>query len=598
MPLKLNEWVTVGSASQTKAVATEQGTVYFTLTYYLEAMLTAQSVAMNHSFGKVRARVERSGGWTYSSAMTATCSYCGSYSGVATPNTTLTSGTFEIGGNAAGESAIHLVGTLTAVVGGFSISVDAWMAAPTIPRASKPTFSSNPLTIGQTQTITTNRASSDFTHKIVLNVGDYTTELNDVGSSITWTPDATTLMPYMTSWQMPVTVTCTTYNGSSTIGSTTTSFTLQVDTSVYKPVITLGTMSDGNSQTSGLTSGTFIKDKSILNVTITASPNDSGDSIASVTATLGSTTRTVQGGDTGESVAFLFQATTTTNTLTVTATDQRGYTVTQTVTITLLDYSDIAIQSVEYVRVNANDVETETGTYVRYTIKANAFLGSFGRVTNSITVTSQSKEASAGSYGASVTEQTVTTSGSGMGEITITGVTVGTYSASTQYNILFTLTDALSSVTATFLRVHEGVPVYAWGEDHFDVYGELHIHDRDDVTAYTTLTWKGVEWEEVGEVSGSTALNLGTAPYYANEFLFVATYPENQNYTWVATAVIPSVILSSAYKYFFMPARIAQGQTADMGAVVRINSSSVNLFEFNANRSSVLSSATLKVYMR
>lgn len=597
MPLKLNEWVTVGSASQTKAVATSSGNVNFTLTYYLEAMLTSQSIAQNKWEGKCRARVTRSGGSSYSSSMTASCTHCANYSGVTTPPATLTSGTFTLYGNEAGESAIHLVGTLTAVIGGFSISVDAWMGAPTIPRASKPTFSTNPLTIGQTQTITTNRASSNFTHQLVLSLGDYSTTINDVGASVTWTPDSS-LMPYMTSWQMPVTVTCTTYNGSTIIGSTTSSFVLQVDTSVYKPVITVGTLTDIGSTTSGLTNGTFIKGKSMLNAPISVEPNDSGDTVATVEVTLGSTTQTVTGGTVGEGIAFVFQALTNTNELIVKATDQRGYTVTQTVSITLLDYSDIAIQSVEYVRVNQNDVETETGTYVRYTIKANAFLGSFGRVTNSITVTSQSKEASAGTYGASVTEQTVTTSGSGMGEITITGVTVGTYSASTQYDILFTLTDALSSVTATFLRVHEGVPVYAWGEDHFDVYGELHIHDRDDVTAYTTLTWKGVEWEEVGEVSGSTALNLGTAPYYANEFLFVATYPENQNYTWVATAVIPSVILSSAYKYFFMPARIAQGQTADMGAVVRINSSSVNLFEFNANRSSVLSSATLKVYMR
>ena len=502
MALVLNKWVTVGSASQTKPVSTEQGIVYFTLTYYLEAKLTSQSVAMNRSFGQVRARVTRSGGWTYSSSMTASCSYCGNYSGIATPEATLTSGTFEIGSNSVGESAIHLTGTLTAVIGDFSISVDAWTAIPTIPRASKPTYSTNPLTIGGTQTITTNRASSDFTHKLVLSVGEYSTTLNGVGASITWTP-TTDLMQYMTRWQMPVTVTCTTYSGSTTIGSSTTSFTLQVDTSVYKPVITVGTMSDVNANTAGLTNGTFIKDRSILSVVISASPNDSGDSIASVTATLGSYTRNVQGGGTGEVVSFQFQATTTTNTLVITATDQRGYTVTKTVALTLLEYSDIVIQSVEYARVNANNVEAETGEYVRYTIKANAFLGSFGRTTNSITVSTRSKLASASDYGASVTEKTVTTSGSGMGDITITGVTVGTYSPSNQFDILFILTDALSSATATPLRVHEGIPIVAWGEDHFDVYGSFHIHDRDDVMKYITVDADSVEEIETS-FSGAT----------------------------------------------------------------------------------------------
>ena len=591
MPLVLNQWVTVGSASQTKSI----DGINFTLTYYLEAKLTSQSVALNQSSGQVRARVTRSGGNTYRSSMTASCTHCGNFSGVVTPEAVLTTGTFTLYGNEEGESAIHLVGTLTAVIGGFSISVDAWMGAPTIPRASKPTFSTNPLTIGQTQTITTNRASSNFTHQLVLSLGDYSTTINDVGASVTWTPDSS-LMEYMDTWQKTVTVTCTTYNGSTVIGSTTSSFVLQVDTSVYKPVITVGTLTDIGSTTSGLTNGTFIKGKSMLNAPIDVEPNDSGDTVATVEVTLGSTTQTVTGGTIGEGIAFVFQALTTTNELVIKATDQRGYTVTQTVTITLLDYSDIAIQSVEYVRVNANDVETETGTYVRYTIKANAFLGSFGRVTNSITVTSQSKEASAGSYGASVTEQTVTTSGSGMGEITITGVTVGTYSASTQYDILFTLTDALSSVTATFLRVHEGVPVYAWGEDFFDVFGELHIHDRDDVTKYTTINADGYRWNLLGSANGSTAIALDLSNY--SEVMLVAEYTENATYTWVSSTVITVAELSDAYIYCFMPSRIAQSTATDFGCVVRIKEDSANLFEFNANRATVLSSASLNVYAR
>lgn len=596
MPLVLNQWVTVGSASQTKPVATSSGTVNFTLTYYLEAKLTSQSVALNRSYGQVRARVTRSGGQTYSSSMTASCSNCANFSGVVTPEATLTTGTFELIGNDAGEAAIHLVGTLTAVIGGFSISVDAWMAAPTIPRASKPTFSSDPLTIGDTQTITTNRASSSFTHKLVLSVGGYETTLNDVGASITWTPTLD-LMQYMTHWQMPVTVTCTTYNGSTTIGSSTTSFTLQVDTSVYKPVITVGTMSDANAQTAGLTSGTFIKDKSILSVTISAEPNDSGDSIASVTATLGSHTQTAQGGGTGEGISFLFQATATTNELVIKATDQRGYTVTQTAQITLLDYSNIQIQSVEYARVNANNVETETGEYVRYTIKANAFLGSFGAVTNSITVTTESKLASASVYGSSVVEKTVTTSGSGMGDITITGVTVGTYSPSSQYDILFTLTDVLSSATtSTPVRVHEGVPVYAWGEDHFDVYGEFHIHDREDVTKYITIHHDGYRWNLLGTANGNSAVSIDVSNY--SEVLMVARYVENSTYTWSASTIVPVSELSDSYLYAFMPARIALTTGGDFGCVCRIKEDSANIFEFNSNRASVTSSATFNVYAR
>lgn len=598
MTLVLNQWVTVGSASQTKTISTPQGDVDFTLNYYLEAKLTSQSVALNRSYGDVRARITRSGGWSYRSSLYATCSNCPVYSGTVTiTDNVLTTGTFTLYHEPNGEGALLLEGDFTATVGGYSMSIrNAWQGAPTIPRASKPTYSSDPLTIGQTQTITTNRASDSFTHTLEISVGGYTETIENVGASTTWTPATATLMPYMDTWQKEVTVTCTTYNGTTTIGSSTTSFKLQVDTSVYKPVITVGTLSDIGQYTHGLTNGSFIRNKSTLQTSISVESNDVtyGDTVAQASATLGSTTASHQGGT--SALGFVFSATTTANELTVTATDNRGYTVTQTVALTLLDYTDISILSVEYARVNANNVETETGEYVRYTIKANAFQGSFGTVTNTIAVTSQSKTASASVYGSSVSEQTVTTSGSGMGEITITGVTVGTYSPSSQYDILFTLRDALSSATASPLRVHEGVPVYAWGEDHFDVYGEFHVHDREDVAKYTTIYPDGYRWNLLGTANGNAAVALDLSNY--SEVMLVAKYTENATYTWASSTVITVAELSDAYLYCFMPSRIAQTSATDFGCVVRIKEDSANLFEFNANRSTVLTSASLNVYAR
>ena len=597
MPLKLNEWVTVGSASQTKAIATTQGTVNFTLTYYLEAMLTSQNIATNKSYGQVRARVTRSGGYSYSSSMTATCLNCTPYSGVANPPATLTTGTFELIGNAAGEAALHLSGTLTAVVGGFSISVDEWMAAPTIPRTSKPTFSSDPLTIGNTQTIQMHRASSDFTHTIVLSVGNYSTTLTNVGANTTWTPSAADLMPYMTSWQMPVTVTTTTYNGTTTIGSTSTSFTLQVDTSIFKPVITVGTKSDTNATTTALeTSGTFIKGYSSLSVPVSVAVSDSSYDyeIALLTVTLGSTSNTIIVND--QSGSMTFTAPVNTNSLVVTATDTLGYSVTQTVTLTVIDYSDIQINSIETYRVNANDQPTETGEYIHYEIKCTAYSGSFGQASNSIVVKSKSKTASASTYGAEVTEQTVTTSGNGsVQQITISGVTVnGTYLSSTQYDIVFILTDSLSSVTSGIVRIHEGVPVIAWGEDHFDVYGEFHVHDRSDVTKYRTINYDGMHWNSFGTVTGTTTLQFTNSDY--SELLLVARYVENANYTWVATAVIPSAELTSSDQLIMLGARISLANANDFGAVVKVSTSGASISAFTANRTYV--TGELTVYYR
>ena len=363
------------------------------------------------------------------------------------------------------------------------------LTLPRIPRASTATVATNPLTIGQTQVISTNRASSSFTHTVAISMGDYSVTYTGVGASVSWITDAATLMPYMDSWQKSVTIRTTTYNGSTSLGTTTTTFKLQVDTSVYKPVITFGSPTDTNATTSALeSSGKFIKGYAQLSQLVSVASNDTtyGDKVARLQVTLGATTQTVT--INASSGSMTFTATVTTQTVTAVAVDNRGYSVTKTYTLDVFDYQPITISSVEVERVNANGDPTETGVYLAYTIKGKVFQGNFGQASNSITVKTASKSASASSYDPDVTEQTVTPSGSGYADYTITGITVGTYSSSSQFDVIFKLSDALTSAESIAVRVHEGVPVAAWGSDHFDVYGEFHIHDREDVSQYVTFS--------------------------------------------------------------------------------------------------------------
>ena len=370
------------------------------------------------------------------------------------------------------------------------------LVLPTIPRASKPTVSSNTLTIGNTQTITTNRASSSFTHNITIQMGDYSVSYTGVGASVTWTADTATMMPYMTSWKQTVTVYCTTFNGSTNLGTTQTTFQLQVDTSVYKPVITWGREQDTNNVTSALeTSGTYIKGYSTIQITVGASVSDNyGGKLKSIRVTLGSQTQS--GSFNTTNGAVVFSGTVTANTITAVATDSRGYSVTETKPLTVIDYSPITISSVEVARVNANSDPTETGEYLLYTIKGKCFRGSFGLASNTVTVSSETKLANAQSYDPWVTETTETPTGSGYGEFTITQRDVGNddptntgkYSSSSQYDVIYKVTDALTSAEWIAVRIHEGIPVFAWGADHFDVYGSLHIHDREDVSQYVTFS--------------------------------------------------------------------------------------------------------------
>ena len=381
------------------------------------------------------------------------------------------------------------------------------LTLPRIPRASTATVATNPLTIGGTQVISTNRASSSFTHTVAISMGDYSVTYTGVGASVSWVTDAATLMPYMSSWQQTVTIRTTTYNGSTNLGTTTTTFKLQVDTSVYKPVITFGSPTDRNATTSALeSSGKFIKGYAQLSQLVSVASNDTtyGDKVARLQVTLGATTQTVT--INASSGSMTFTATVTQATVTAVAQDNRGYSVTKTYTLDVFDYQPITISSVEVERVNANGDPTETGVYLAYTIKGKVFQGNFGQASNTVTVKSASKSASASSYDPDVTEQTVTPSGSGYADYTITGITVGTYLSSSQFDVIFKLTDALTTATSINVRVHEGVPVFAWGEDHFDVYGTFHIHDRADVTKWIGLSVDSVQTVPVtfnGAVGGT-----------------------------------------------------------------------------------------------
>ena len=413
----------------------------------------------------------------------------------------------QVAHNADGTATIRAHITGDRVTASFSIDTYVDLVLPTIPRASKATVSSDTLTIGNTQIISTNRASSSFTHTVEVSMDDYSVTYTGVGASVSWIADTAALMPYMDTWQKTVTVRTTTYSGSTNLGTTTTTFKLQVDTSVYKPVITFGTPTDTNATTSALeSSGKFIKGYAQLSQLVSVASNDTtyGDKVVRLQVTLGNTTQNAN--INASSGSLTFTAAVTQATVTAVATDNRGYSVTKTYTLDVFDYSPITVSSVEVARVNANGDPTETGVYLAYTIKGKVFQGNFGQASNSVTVKTASKSASASSYDPDVTEQTVTPSGSGYADYTITGITVGTYSSSSQFDVVFKLTDAMTTASSIAVRVHEGVPVAAWGSDHFDIYGEFHVHDREDVLKYITLNIDSLETVPVtfsGAVGGS-----------------------------------------------------------------------------------------------
>ena len=109
----------------------------------------------------------------------------------------------------------------------------------TIPRAS--TVSCTSANIGANATITIGRKSSSFTHTLTYTFGSLsgTIATKTTSTSISWTLPTSFYAQVTTAKSKTGTITCTTYNGSTNIGSKSCSFTAKVSNANAPTVFTL-----------------------------------------------------------------------------------------------------------------------------------------------------------------------------------------------------------------------------------------------------------------------------------------------------------------------------------------------------------------------
>lgn len=477
-------WTNVASGSQTINGAT--------LTYYIDAYLSSQSVASNQSVCGTRARTVFSGYYMQSYGYNITATGCTPKSGSGlysfTTETILT-GSTTVSHNADGTGTLSVSGVCQGSGIGLNIAVSGSIALPTIARSSIPTTDKTAITLDGTDSIviSTNRASSSFTHTLNITVGEHTFTVNDVGASYTFTPAVATWMPYMTSKAMTAVVSCATYSGNTKIGNDqTTSFTLNVDASTYKPTIGTVTVTDTNATTAALvSSGTFISGKSNMRVSASIGVSDTTyETLSRATIKSGNTTRTITLSGISGTATTTFNGVNA-NSFTVTAYDSRGTTATKTQSITLLPYTPVNIQSATYERVNENGVASMTGNKLKFKVKVTAYVGSFGQQSNTLTLSYQKKNGD--TYDAAVVVGSYSPSSTGSVTTYTFNLTASEdFSYSSQYELKLIVSDKLSSDNTSII-IHQGVPVAGWGETYFDVYGNFHIHNRENPDEYVNV---------------------------------------------------------------------------------------------------------------
>ena len=326
---------------------------------------------------------------------------------------------------------------------------------PTIPRASS--VSCSTADIGSNATISISRASSSFTHTLTYSFGSLTGTIatKTSSTSVSWTIPTTFYGQIPNSKSGTGTITCDTYNGSTLIGSKSTSFTATVSESASKPTLS-PTVSDSNTTTTALTgdSSKFIKYYSNASVTTGAKARNSA-TLKSQKITCGAKSISSASGtiNSVESGSFTFSAT-----------DSRGYTTTQTVNKTLIDYIKLTCS------LNAGAPTTDGVATLK--ISGNYWNGTFGALANTLTVQYRYKT-QGGSYGSWTTVSATKSNNTYNATATISGLDYRT-----TYVFQARAVDKLATVN-TDEQARRTTPIFDWSKDDFNVNGTLKVNNTN-----------------------------------------------------------------------------------------------------------------------
>lgn len=388
-----------------------------------------------------------------------------------------------------------------------SAEISSYIALPTIPRASAIKATSD--FVGNKSKITIDKKSPDFTTTVSYKIAGQSSftaiQTKSTNTQIEWTIPTTCYSLMGTSSKtVNITFQCITYQGDTQIGSAaTTTITATAVESACKPTVTYTVTygTDTNNLTGATNKG--IMNYSTVTIGITATAKNSA-TISNRKVTLGGVTKS------GTSVSFSKLAD---NKFTYTVTDSRGFTTTGTVNLTVVNYF------VPTVIFTATPPDVQTGT-TAISLKGDWFNGSFGSVTNALTVQYGYKESSASSY----TWVTVSTTKSGN---TFTGSAQVALDATKVYYISARVKD---SATTTYQQGAEQKlqtwPIINFGKNFINMNtktnfggkaefrGEANVRDKlilDNNKWVYGYKSNGTDYNSILGVSSSDKVGLGSS---------------------------------------------------------------------------------------
>lgn len=278
--------------------------------------------------------------------------------------TVVASGNLNIPHNADGTKSFNLsceAGVYTYAV---SVYASGTHTINTIPRASS--VSAQSVELGKQSTISIYRATSSFSHTLTYSFGNASGTIvsKTASTSVSWTPPISLASQIPSTTSGNCTITCTTYNGNSSIGTKSCTISLSVPSNI-KPTIESLTTSriDGDVPSSW---GIYVQTKSKAGITINGASGSYGSTIKSYSISGGgysSTASTLTTGFLNSSGTINFNAT---------VTDSRGRTSdVKQVSINVIDYTPPTFNSYTSQRCKSDGTLFDEGTYIKGLINYN-----------------------------------------------------------------------------------------------------------------------------------------------------------------------------------------------------------------------------------
>lgn len=372
---------------------------------------------------------------------------------------TLASGSSDFTHNSDGSLTISLTfsysSTSPQATGG---SVSTSLTLTKIPRAS--TIVAIDCDIESATSITINKADSAFTTTLAYSFTG-TTNSALTGTIVEKTANTTYGWTVPSSFYAKIpdtktgvcTLTATTYNGNTAIGTSTTTFKVTANEELCKPTGSL-TVVDNNSTTTGLTgdSNKIVIGQSNAYCTITKSARNS----ATITSVK------INGEEIGTSASTYTINKTNTNVFTLTLTDSRNYVTAITVTKTLVNYIQLTCKG-KFLRHSSTD------GIVNLSYNGNYFNSSFGTTNNTLTVKYRYKE-SGGSWSNWVTLSPTKSSNTYSQNVQLSE----TYIYNKAFDFELQAADKLTTLTITD-SITQGIPIYWWDKESFNIEVDAYI---------------------------------------------------------------------------------------------------------------------------